>query len=650
MQRGKGNTADLIGCALLILLAFFLVVKAYFGQVYYGEIDSNALPVISLQYRGSIFMQQSDIELAQKDFPNLYKKIKTYEDLRCSKLLKISEDKWMAYYFPIYPFLCIPVKLFLNLIGANQERCFEITNVLLIIGALYFVLKRLKGNSMQRLLATIILALSPAVLFYVNYICYEVFVFAMLIISLVQYSNKKYKLSAFALALGGMSNPAVMAVGIVMVCEYLGKILYNNKGIKVITIIRDNFKEVFLYGLCYVPCLIPFLVQRIYLKASVYGITSNGLQGSTGRALAYLFDPSLGICSFAPLAILAFFVLVIVAIVRKCYHAIVWLMFLVGTVMAVSFMTHINCGMVYCARYVAWIYPIVPVFLATEGFYILKTVWSKLACYCLIIISTVAIISMNYGVRLYYFNNCTEWLLNYVPGLYNPLSATFYCRTLHEDGGYSHTEPAYHKNARTDEITKLIYKADDGSKEQILNDVTGDKDSLYYLEKEIDKYGSDGRFHYVNFPSWTKYKIFEKDLSEKEHLVESTILLDERNFHLNLGHKKQKIKKLQKKRFPIEVSADTFYKIELELAEDFDFSQVQGFKVEFSGENFDNEQAKESGFLVNGRYDYTIYFNSGKIGETPEKVYVRIVAKTKSMMDASLNIRKLCITEMKKET
>ncbi len=642
MQPEVSKRTNWICCVIMAVLAVFLMAEAYFGPVSYGEIDSNALPVISLQYRGSILMQQSDIRQAKKDFPELYEDVESYEDFRSAKLLKVTEDKWMSFYFPIYPLFCIPVKLILALVGANQERCFEVTNALLVIAAFYFVLRKLKAGSRQRFLAAAMLVLSPAIFHYVNYICYEAFIFSMLTISLVQYSSGKYKSSAFALALGGMSNSAVMAVGIVMVCEYLGRILYRNRGTKLVALIRDNFKETFLYGLCYVPCLIPFAVQRYYLSQSLYVVTSDGTQGLTGRVLAYLFDPNLGFCSFAPLAAAVFLILILVSVLRRRYHALVWLLFLLGSVTAVSFMPHINCGMEFCARYVVWIYPVIPIFLATEGYELFQKVRGRAVCYCAVILSTAFFLYWNNGVLLYHFNNCSEWLLNYAPALYDPLSSTFYCRTLHVDGGYSYTQPAYHKNKKTDEITKLIYKADAGAAELVLNDVTGTEDSLRYLEQEIEKRGEDGKFHYIDLPVWGKYEIYEKDLAIKESLTEGGTLLDESDFTLKPTGKKQK------KRFPIKIKKDCYYKIELRLAEDFDFSAAKDLIVDFRIDDRVNPQMRANAFLAKGRYDYRFYFNTEALEQETEEVNARVVLRVKSGRAKQGRIESFRVVEMQK--
>ena len=66
---------EVIGSLFLMFFAFFLLSRAFAGQMWYAEIDSNALPTISMQYRGSIFIDESDLVIAQNDYPELYRGI-----------------------------------------------------------------------------------------------------------------------------------------------------------------------------------------------------------------------------------------------------------------------------------------------------------------------------------------------------------------------------------------------------------------------------------------------------------------------------------------------------------------------------------------------------------------------------------------------
>lgn len=174
---------------LLILVYGIIIMQiAIADHLKYDEIESNTLPVISLQYRGSWIIEQQDIDQAGIDFPSLYQDVDSYDDLRGSKLREINDERWLSYYTPVYPLACIPVKLFLQALNLPQSRTFPVTNAILVIVALCVVNKCLKVSDKQKLFALLLLILNPSI-FYINYINYEIFVFAMAIISLTMYYN-----------------------------------------------------------------------------------------------------------------------------------------------------------------------------------------------------------------------------------------------------------------------------------------------------------------------------------------------------------------------------------------------------------------------------------------------------------------------------
>ena len=177
----------------------------------------------------------------------------------------------------------------------------------------------------------------------------------------------------------------------------------------------------------------------------------------------------------------------------------------------------------------------------------------------------------------------------------------------------------------------------------ILDDVTGDKDSLQYLEREIERQGEDGKFHYINLPVWGKYEIYERNLAQKENLTERNILLDKSDFCLDRKNGKQK------KRFKINVKNNTVYKVELQLAEGFDFRAVDDLIVDFRRKSDMNPHLRVNAFLAKGRYDYTFYFKT-EMSESPTfEITAKIVLQTEFDRMISERIKKFRVTEMQKK-
>ena len=120
----------------MIVFGVWSILTTTMKNPYYFEIDSYVLPIVSLQHRGSIIIEQQDIDQAKIDFPDLYFGINNYDDLRLSKLNKIDNDHWISFYFPVYAMVCLPVKLLLNLFYLNQQQAFTMTNAIVLLIAL----------------------------------------------------------------------------------------------------------------------------------------------------------------------------------------------------------------------------------------------------------------------------------------------------------------------------------------------------------------------------------------------------------------------------------------------------------------------------------------------------------------------------------
>lgn len=624
-----------LGILLVLGYAFLLLLIGCLGPMQYSEIDSNALPVISIQYRGSLTVNQADIEQARQDFPDLYADVINYDNLRSAKLIFISEDEWFPYYFPIYPLCCIPVKLLLDFFGLDQQRCFFITNSLFVSGALMFLQLKLKTTSLRRLVAVLLLTISP-IIYYNNYINYEAFIFAMLTIAMVLYYNGNRKLSALFTSIGAMSNSAVAAIGLVMIAEYIICILRVEWNRSPILVIKKYWKETVWYAICFVPCLLPFAVQKYFLGTNTFssvGTTEN----ICSRVLTYLFDPTLGFTLFAPVPLVMFFAWVIIAVKQKKYQAITWCMMFLTVVFAYSLMPHINCGMIFCARYVIWSYPIIPVFLTTYGADCVRGRTAHIALGSTII-SSLVLMMINPIHGSYEYSNTSKWLLKYAPAFYNQYSATFYCRTLHIDGAYDLTEPTYYKDSNTEQIYKLIYKADAGSDKQILSEIKGDEASIQYLENKLKEIGSDGKFHYINFPVWGKYTIYEKNPIEAGELLPVEKVAEVSNVTMQSW-----AENLSGYGISLSIHPNTYYQIELNFDEDMDASLYSNMYVDFyAGALYDSAEQEKSGFLIEGKYEYVFYFNSGEFeGENME-----INARVFTNSDTPAKISYFCITEL----
>lgn len=483
-SENKTILFDFMYFFIVAIYVIFLLLRG--TEVTYAEVDSYALPTISLEYRGSILMNSEDLIKAQEDYPNLYANINSYEDLRSGKLIVTPTGQWESYYFPIYPAVCVPVKVVLQILHLNQEWTFGITNTLCMLLFLIVIWSSKKVSQLQKMIALFLIMVSPSFL-YVQFISSEMMIFCFVGIGMIKFYEKKYKTAAIWITLAGLSNPTVMAIGIVIIFDYYANILKENKNMQIMQLVKAEVLSSVKLALCFLPSFVPFIFKRLtgVNNFSPAGAVEDGALSYFQRVLAYFFDPNLGVLSFAPLLELCCLLLFFYSVFIKKYRAISFMACFVGTIMAYSLMTHINCGMLYCARYVYWTYPTLVIFMITIGYECFDKKW----IYVIINVLAVTISAglLKYNTNTYYnsicFNQFSEFILDKIPSVYNPLHSTFYSRVLHVNGGYDYDTPIIYYNA-DDNVRKILAAEKDA--EELLKKSFGTEKDMEWFKQQLD--------------------------------------------------------------------------------------------------------------------------------------------------------------------
>lgn len=555
-----GDESGFIKCVLMVL-SIILLTNVLTKNSQYFEIDSYALPVISLQYRASIIMNQDDLEKAQTDFPTLYTGINSYDDLRSSKLVKIDDNRWLSYYFPVYAIICMPMKLLLQFFHLDQSKTFVLTNVLIYLFTLWYFIKHIQKKFNHKFLILLFLIINP-MFYYLQYIGGEPVMFSLVILSIIFWEKRKYKLAAFLISITSMMNPTVMGIGIVMFIEYCVQYIKINKEN---IFHKKGIIETIKLCCCYIPSLIPFITNLILigkLNPTMGGGTSSGW---TSRVLAYFFDLNLGIASISFLLVILFLVAFIYSILCKNQQMFFEALAVIFTVMCFSLMIHINCGMLNSARYVIWIYPVViftiiPLFngIAQK---INKFIQIGIILLCLFVQSFVFV--YNRGYSYLEFNRLSKKILNNYPQFYiSWCDSTFKSRTEHIDGAYDIDRPVIYVDETTQEIRKILYRNTEEDRQYLQNSIKSEDDTeLKIILAEIGKH-KDESFHYYNIDKNSNIQYFQKTAEEKGEIVEttSTIKLGE------IEDASYSDTFLIQQKFWIE--ANTLYKIKIQLSEE----------------------------------------------------------------------------------
>ena len=498
LLNDRKKTILILLIATYIISIFFLMRKT----TTYSEIDSYVFPILSLEYQGSFLTDESILPFAQRDFPNLYRNINSYQDLRSSKMPITADVKWVPFYFPLYSILCLPIKIILQLLKLNQEKCFFICNISFAL-VLFLVIASCKSISLfQRVITLLLLFFSPLFL-YVTRIGMEVLLFSLVGISIVFLYEKKYKRCALLTAIAGLLNRTTMVIGIVCIIKFFIGLISENKNSSIIQIIKKEAIKITSLAVCFSPFFLAWL--RGLLVRPITNKLDNlfETQEYWSRFYSYLFDINLGLFSFAPLLLILGVLITVYNVINKKYDVLYFIGCMFGTIAAYSFNYNINHSMTYCARYVFWTYPMLVLMVVFYG----TSAFSKR----LFIVSSGVSIVLTTALLLYNsdnyynsvkFNKLTRKILSTYPQLYNPSYSIFNCRVNHFHGGYSFRNsdggfiswkyelPIIYSDRQG--IRKILISQQEIS--EFLQAVLANDSDIIWLKKKLEKVGKKEKF------------------------------------------------------------------------------------------------------------------------------------------------------------
>lgn len=576
-----------------------------------GEISTYMLPTISIEQRMSLFVNQSDIDKAVKDFPDVFRNIKTFDDLPASKLVVVEKNKWISYYFPTYSIAALPIKLFLKAIRVNQSATFLLTNLLFYILALLVVYYKLKAPRKNVFLIILLLICSPIIFYTKTWSSAESFIFSLVVMSLTFFSNKEYKKAGILVSIAGSLNPTIMIYGAMIIVSYFIDIYNNAEERNFLIVIKKKITDIIVFGFCFIPSLIPFIFNYIVLGKLVYNGQSLITNEIGQRFFAYLFDFNLGFFPFVPIVLIVFIILITIGIYKRNIQSILYFISFFGTVLSYSLIFHINCGMTGISRYDSWSLPIMIFFILTVGVTFIKKdflnkVFTVLIYLSSLISMAIIITFSKMPDRIHYtFNNpIATTVLNNIPQLYNPFYATFISRTEHIDGGYIYTKPViYTDNDDNNAIRKIMVTSDTINELQDM--VKGDSESLEIFRKKVDEIRDKKGYNYINFSRNANCKLFVSDEEDRGEVIEDIDLYDEKEININ-----SQINNMFVFSIPIDIEPNTVYKIQ--FGSDAP-KEVQSFFVDLYGNKgaYDNVAQEKHLILSKGTNKYKIFLNSG---------------------------------------
>ena len=467
-QNNLGNKSWIFLGGLILWLIYVAIEMMKWQPVPMGESDDYIFATISLQYQHNLGIDKLDLEYAKRDFPEFAEYLQGCFD-RGEQSEIIDEDTGrLPWYFGTYSLACIPIKVFLSLFDLKQILTFQITNYCLYLLAVFYSLT-INGSDFKKLLTAGLIAINPIV-FYIAWSSAEVFIFSFVVISIVNWVNRKYYSAALFVSIAGMMNSTIMCLGIFILLDYFYQLykqeIKGQEKVNALGIIR----KVVIIGVYFVPSIVPFLYYKF--KYGVWNLqVSYGFAASSddylGRCLSYIFDWNYGIFPYFFIAFIAFCWSMIRCIQRKNYYALRFIGALFCTICAFSIMWHINCGMSGIARYCAWVSPILLVGLV-EMLDFENKIRRTITILIIAIVSQGCIV-LSYGTMFasktsdIKMTPVAKLVIEKIPYAYFELGSSFIDRAAHIPGGYVYEEPVAYCSDKGI-VTKILVKRGDESK------------------------------------------------------------------------------------------------------------------------------------------------------------------------------------------
>lgn len=485
----KKITFNSIITGYILIFAFISVI--YLMQIpssyIQGEWDDYTIMTASFLNDGNFTISPDDILFFKNLFPDW---AQAWDNGAALSGFYAKNGDQLAFYAPFYSLYCVPFVLFTSILSISNTYAFRLANLFIWIIALYQVNKTAKLKDSSRFLLILALSLHPIFLI-MKWPSGEVFGYAVLMLSVIYWMEKKYHKAAFFCAIAGTFNIVIFVWGLVMIPWYLYCMRTNSTSSEpLISFFLRRWKTVFKYGCCYIIGILPILfnlyeVGNINITANA-GFTAQSIRTVIENFIAYFIDLNFGFLPYFTILLFFNIFIFILALKTKAFKYIALMVAFLGIAFGYSMIFHINCGMEGISRYNSWN----SVFLIIMGIYgleelihppKLKTAFSALIALGIALTFFITrLVSPNTYVEML---PVASFVLNHYPHLYNPLPSTFNSRISHIDGGYNYKCPIIYYDDNGFARKNLV---DSDSKNTVLKQLSGNSNDNSWLLDQLN--------------------------------------------------------------------------------------------------------------------------------------------------------------------
>jgi hypothetical protein len=516
MKFGKPVKDSLWDRLSLSLISIFLVLGIMFAMTCpfqpVGESDDYIISTVAfVNHPLSQKILPSDIETIGRWFPAHYEDSKSnYEaalEHGAISHFKSPDGNVYPWYMATYSVSVVPVLALLKLLGLPLSQTYYLANILWYVAALLVVYFKLRLPRKNVFLALLLLAASPSIVYY-QWNSAELFICALMIMSLVFFVNDRHSWAALLCALASTLNITICGFAFSIIGDCFAKMVAEReKSDTALLFARRNIRQTLILGACCLPALITPVFNMAVAgvlnlqNTLVSDVSLTYMWG--GRFLAYLFDLNFGFLPNYPILLPLFFASVILSLARHSRKGITLAIGFFAVLSLYSCAWHINSGMQIIARYSTWLSPFLVFSAVTQlqlGGAKKLIAAAKSALLVLSAAITFAVfifVFRNNAGNYLHFSPIAKIVLETAPALYNPYPFTFVNRTRHVDGGYWFTgEPTVYADDGGF-VKKILIP--EGTSGMLAGKLYGDATEIGIINAKLDGIRArDKRFAYVN--------------------------------------------------------------------------------------------------------------------------------------------------------
>ncbi len=362
-----------------------------------------------------------------------------------------------GYHFFFYSILNVPGRFIAEKIHANPMRSFQVTNAFIVIITCFFLLFLSPFSFFQTILIALTFCFS-SVYWYLGWTHTEVFMICVVTLGMWFFSQEKYYLGIFLVALGGLQYQPLLMILLFMA---------------IMTLIKNGFsiRNILKIGLSSFIFLWPPLFYFFHFGTTNLIGNEDGFMSMDNitftRVFGFYFDFNQGAILGIPLVLILYLFYCLrkwVLMARRkeafdfTYFLVVFLLIMTCIVSAISLLNPVGA---IINRYAAWFSAIIIVHL----FFIIKQfkIWITITLLSLILITQAS--TVLYWEKFNKFdwnfaenNVLASWFLDEHPELYNPDPQIFIARTNGFDFSPDASPVIYIKNC--EEVTKMAVHKD----------------------------------------------------------------------------------------------------------------------------------------------------------------------------------------------